>query len=356
MILSAADFEKSVGAGEFAPGYLLAGNELYFRDRFRALLLERFAGGQREDVVEHDLGETPLAEALDDAASLGLFASRRLLWLRHAEVLLPKRRAAAAGEDDADGGPRTTGRHSLEEVSAYFQRPQPATLVVFEATSFDLADRDDLRKVERLEKLLPIPSVRLDRLPTAQAARCLVQEARAGGFKLDGEAARTLAESCAGDLARAARELEKLALYAAGRAEITTTDVEKLVTPESSFAIWELSDAIGERDARRALRLVQDMLQQDVSPLLLTSLIAGQVRKLLKVKEGAREWVHPNVRDQARKFTVAELSGALEKLFEADVALRSSPPDERVVLERLVLDLARKPQQKPGALPHQLGA
>ncbi len=212
MILSASDFQKSLATERFAAGYLLVGNELHFRDRFRALLLKAFAGGRGEDLAEHDLAETPVAEALDDAASLGLFAGRRLLWLRNAEALLPRRRSAAAEREDEAGEPETAGKHSAEAIAYYFERPQPSSLVVFEAVSLDLSDRDDLRKAERLEKLLPIPSVRLDRPPAAQAARYLTEEARAQGFKLDSNAARTLIEACAGDLARAATELEKLTL------------------------------------------------------------------------------------------------------------------------------------------------
>lgn len=343
MILAAADFKKALATGQFAPGYLLAGSELHFRDRIRALLVKSFVEGRAEDLFEHDLAEMPVAEALDDAASLGLFAVRRLLWLRNAEALLPRRRAsAAADEDGTRGEPQTAGKHSAEAVLYYFQHPQPTSLVVFEATSLDLGDRDDVRKVERLEKLLPVPSVRLDRLPAPQAARYLTEEARTNGFRLEPDAGRSLIEACAGDLARAVNELDKLMLYAAGRDHITRADIEALVMPEASFTIWEISDAIGERDSRRALRLVQEMLRQDVPPLLMTSLIAGQVRKLLKAKEGSQEWMPSSVRDQARKFTLPELTGALEKLFEADVALRSSPPEERVILEQLVLELARK--------------
>jgi len=350
MILALEEFLKRAAQRNFEPGYLLAGSELFFRDRFREALakfyLEGAAGAPDSgELVEHDLAAAPVRNALDDAASFGLFAQRRVLWLRNAEALLARRGASASG-DDSDGDdsetPQTASRHSVEAITAYFEKPQPGSVVVFEATSLDLADRDGLRKVERLEKLLPVPCVRLDHPAIGQAARYLSEEAGRRGFTLEQDAAPELVEACAGDLARARVELEKLLLYAAGRSRVTSADIEALVPEESSFTLFEISDAIGDRDTPRALRLVGVMLQQNTPPLLVASLIAGQVRKLLKSKEGAREWIHPKVRDQARKFTTAELTKALEKLFETDVALRSSPPDERVVLEGLVMDLARK--------------
>ena len=94
MILSAADFKKAVSSGQFAPGYLLIGNELHFRDGIRLMLVKSFAGGASEDVVEHDLGQMPVAEALDDAASLGLFAGRRI-WVRLARERLGAKEPAS---------------------------------------------------------------------------------------------------------------------------------------------------------------------------------------------------------------------------------------------------------------------
>ena len=360
MDLSLAEFLKGAAGGKFSPGYLLVGNELFFRDRVREALrkffLEDSGGEPGGELIEHDLVQVPVSNALEDAASPGLFASRRLLWLRNAEALLAKRRqqrrplgpeAPAAGlpeegEEETSDEPATAARHSAAAVADYFARPLPGSVVVFEATSLDLSDRDAARKAERLEKLLPVPSLRLERSSTGQAARYLIEEARRNSFVLQQDTARELAEACTGDLARAVLELEKLMLYAAGSGRISSEQVQAVVPAESSFTLWEISDAIGERDIAGALRLVQVMVRRNTSPLLVAALIAGHVRKLLKCKEGAREWVHPKVREQARKFTVTELTGALEKLFEADVALRFSPPDERVILERLVMDLAQK--------------
>ena len=46
---------------------------------------------------------------------------------------------------------------------------------------------------------------------------------------------------------------------------------------------------------------------------------------------------------QARRFrTRGELVGALRAVAEADRAIRSNPPDKRLVLERLVLELTPK--------------
>jgi DNA polymerase-3 subunit delta len=51
---------------------------------------------------------------------------------------------------------------------------------------------------------------------------------------------------------------------------------------------------------------------------------------------------------QARRYkSRRELTRALRLIARADLELRSSPPDKRIVLERLVYDLAAEPKAVP---------
>src|SRR5436190_17911880 len=82
---------------------LLLGQEAYERRRIKEAML---AAVPPESVAQHDLSELALAEVIDDARALSLFASERLIWVTNAELALPKGKAAAAAEeDDGEGGP-----------------------------------------------------------------------------------------------------------------------------------------------------------------------------------------------------------------------------------------------------------
>ena len=74
------------------------------------------ASEERENGVErHDLTQTPLAAIVDDARSLSLFATNRVIWVSGAEAALPRGRAASAGENSAVG-----------ESGEYLKHPMPA--------------------------------------------------------------------------------------------------------------------------------------------------------------------------------------------------------------------------------------
>jgi DNA polymerase-3 subunit delta len=54
---------------------------------------------------------------------------------------------------------------------------------------------------------------------------------------------------------------------------------------------------------------------------------------------------------QARRYSSRrELTQKLRLIAHADLELRSSPPDKRLVLERLVMELASEPRPRPSAL------
>jgi DNA polymerase-3 subunit delta len=88
------------------PAALLLGPESYGRRHIKDALCGAFP---ENAVTRHDLGEVGLAEILDDARSLSLFAAERLIWVANAEAALPRGRseedegAGAGGDASLDG-------------------------------------------------------------------------------------------------------------------------------------------------------------------------------------------------------------------------------------------------------------
>src|SRR5271154_802812 len=97
-----------------APVYLFLGPEVYQLSACRRALVEKtLASEDRENgLSRHDLEETTLANVLDDARSMSLFAPNRVVWVSGAETALPRGRAATNDEDSA-----------AAELSAYLKNP-----------------------------------------------------------------------------------------------------------------------------------------------------------------------------------------------------------------------------------------
>src|SRR3954468_12387188 len=103
--MNPAQFHSRLKKGPPA-AVLLLGQEAYERRRIKEAML---AAVPPEAVAQHDLSELALAEVIDDARALSLFASERLIWVTNAELALPRGKAAAAEEDDGEGGGAGSG-------------------------------------------------------------------------------------------------------------------------------------------------------------------------------------------------------------------------------------------------------
>src|SRR5690554_3948581 len=118
---------------QLAPAFLFLGSEAFHRGRCRTALVEAAVGSENHEnsVVRHDLSEVSLAEVIDDARSLSLFAADRAILVSSAEAVLPRR--MTDDDDGSEGG----GPGSAEVLADYLKNPSPGVVLLFEATRFD---------------------------------------------------------------------------------------------------------------------------------------------------------------------------------------------------------------------------
>jgi len=216
--MSPDQFLARMKKGIFAPAYLFLGPEAYDRRRCRQALLDvTLAPEEREEGLTHyDLRENSLADAIDDARSLSLFAAKRVIVIANAELGLPRQRANE--EDDAEA-PSSTGAASLD---AYMKDPTPGVVLVLEAVQFDFQG-EEKKRLDRIAKFYSsvTDTVELRRYPADEARGEAQILAKQAGISIDPEALSFLVEALGADVARIAVEIEKLRLYAGSGRTIT---------------------------------------------------------------------------------------------------------------------------------------
>jgi len=162
------------------PAYLFLGPEAFERDRCRRALIEAALPDPEErenGLSQHDLDQTSLAEAMDDARSMSLFAPRRLIWLSRAEAAVPRSRSGGEEEE--------TGEGDAALLASYLREPAPSTVLVFECSRYDF-EGEDKAKLQRVEKFYSaVPAVVEFRAYSPEAAWALAQKlAKSAGLQL----------------------------------------------------------------------------------------------------------------------------------------------------------------------------
>jgi DNA polymerase-3 subunit delta len=352
-------FEADVTTRKLRPAYVLIGDEDFFRRRCRQAILQHLVPADLRDfsIYDFDLAETNIHEILDRARTPSLMAPFQVFFIRGVKALYGR-----GSHDEA-----------YDAIEQYTNSPNPDALLVFvadhisipaDARRMDMQDRDRYERIrETLGQFCGL--VELARVEESEAVRWVLRAAEEDGVALEQDAARELVDALGGDLMTIANELEKLALYVGDKKRITLGDVETLVLAAKQRSLYELTDAISSKNRAAALEVLDAILSSgdgEEAAIGHLYMLARTFRQMLvihehNVRDARALWqalwqgfrVPPFAADdvvrQARRYkSRRELTRALRLIARADLALRSSPVSKRLVLEQLVLELAREPK------------
>ncbi|MGD0681002.1 MAG: DNA polymerase III subunit delta [Terracidiphilus sp.] len=353
----------AAGKGELKAGYVLVGDETYLLDRCREAVLKAYVPQELRDfcLSDLDLSGTSIFEVLDRAQTPSLMSPFQVVFVRNVRQLYTR----GAKKDE------------FAALDRYFRSPNPQALLIFLADFICIPsdtrrmELDDKNRFERLTETLGAHCgmVELARVNEEDAMRWVVATAQEQGVRVEADAARELVDALGADMMLISSELEKLLLYTLGKGRITLGDVETMVLAAKQRSLYELTDAISAHDRARALALLQGLLNSSdagedaaIGHLYMLARTFRQMLVILEknVRDSRAIWqalwqgfrMPPFAADdlirQARRYkSRRELTRALKLIARADLELRSSPPDKRLVLERLVYELAS--EAKPAA-------
>jgi DNA polymerase-3 subunit delta len=300
--LTAAALRKQIASGKTLPLYMLIGDDDAEKSAVAGEFAEMVDEGLRAFNVDRLYGgETKVDDLVNATATLPMMAPRRVVIILEAEkLLIPKRESKAAEEEQ-------------ERLEAFLKAPPDHTTTVFVCGPVD--------QRRRAVKLLVKEALVIDCgtiADEADAERWVKARAATLGASLEPAAVRALVERAGLDMVRLRAGLERLALYALGEPTITAADVRQAVPagPEAQED-FGIANAIRRNDAAAALHQLHLSLEAGMVPFM----IMGQLRLA------------------AERLPAPRVKEGIEKVFAADLAIKSSAGEPRVLLERLVVEL-----------------
>ena len=185
----------------------------------------------------------------------------------------------------------------------------------------------------------------------------IVQETRKQGGTIDPPAAAQLAEMTGEDTRIAAQEIAKLLTYVNFARSIGVKDVEQVSVLSAQGSVFDLVDALGTGDGRKAQHALHSLLE-DQEPFELWGMIIRQFRLLLLAREildgrggppdvqkalGLHEFVAGKIASQARRFPLASLERIYHRLLTIDEGAKTSQVPLDLALDVLIVELTALP-------------
>jgi DNA polymerase III delta subunit len=338
--MKASEFFAAIRQGKLGPAYFLRGPDRFLHDECRSALIASLPAEAREWCLS-EIEFTPgrLARELEGALQMPMLGGHSFLLFSDPEDF-----KHAPDED-------------IEALESYLARPSPFATVVFAAVEPDRRRRF----IQLLEKKTEV--VDLIPLGRREASEWIKQYLAHAGVEIDLELAAEIAgkfesshdprkQGAAGvNLLWARTEVEKLLTAKPGAKRLDRADLELMVVFREEHVIGKLLQSIAEREFPKALENLRALLASKESEMLLLWSIGDLFRQALKggaspafgrgQRGGWNRWSNPYSSQEIapqlqRKYSQAEILQALRHVRQADLGIKSSWKDSRVLLEFLI--------------------
>lgn len=315
---------------EFSQIYLLYGEEDYLRKQYRDKMKEVLVDDG--DTMNHHYYEgkdTKVEEIIDLAETLPFFASRRVIIIENSGWF-------------QKGG---------DKMAEYLVGIPETTYFVFVEPQID--KRSKLYKTVNKQGRI----AEFARQDEQTLKRWILGMLKKEGKNITAADLQFLLERTGTEMANIKTEMEKLLCYTLNKSEVTREDIEEICTKRVRNQIFEMVNAIADRNQMRALNLYYDLLTLKEPPMRILALIGRQFNLLLQVKELRKKGYSPQVISektglhgfvagkyvkQAEQFRTKELREALEACVEADENVKTGKMNDVMSVEILICRYSRK--------------
>jgi DNA polymerase III subunit delta len=221
---------------------------------------------------------------------------------------------------------------ALKDMAEKLKRvPDSSTIIFVEFKAPDKRTKlyKTLHKIGRLEECKPLVGQLL--------TDWIIEKAQSFGGKIDRNAATHLGVAIGSDAWRLNNEIQKLATYC-GDDPITKEVINKLICANTSTTIFKLTDALGQKRVKTAIKMFHDLMNKGEAIPMVFSMLVRQFRMLIQIGDLMNQGLsagaiakrikqHPyavsSTMPQAKNYSQKDLKAIYEKLLIIDRDLKT---------------------------------
>ncbi len=311
---------QQVQKGQYAPVYLLDGEEPYYIDRLLHHFEEKVLLPEERDFNLITLygKESEWKDVVNAARRFPMFAERMVVILKEASQM-----------------------KDLNELAGYIENPSPTTILVIEHRFKKVDGRG------KLVKLVPKKGTYFtsEKLKEEEVPQWVISFGQSQGMEIGPLEAEMLSVYLGNDLQKIANELEKISINEAGLKQLTVQHIEKYVGVSREYNVFDLPDVLFRGDNNKLARMISYFTANPKSaPMaLVIGTFYGYLNKVYLCYYGKADfqndrkmgiWSHH--RKASQRFTITHIHrgiGLLEEFSRKMVGIGSSGNDSALLRE-----------------------
>lgn len=316
---------EEIKSGELKQVYILYGEEAYLRSQYKDKLKKALLGeGDPMNYHYFEGKDIKPGEVIDLAETMPFLAERRVIILENSGLF-------------AHGG---------EELAEYLSAPAETAYFVFVEPAVD--KRSKLYKAATAKGR----AIEFKAQDEAILKRWILGFLKKENKNITERDLELFLDKTGSDMANIRGELEKLLCYCMGKDVITAQDIEAVCTRQVSSQIFDMINAVADKNQKMAMTLYYDLLTLKEPPMRILFLITRQFNLLLQVKElknkgldansigekvGLAGFIARKYVAQAAKFRENDLRRALSDCVESEEAVKTGRMNDVMSVELLIV-------------------
>ncbi len=312
----------------FQQFYLLIGDEGYLKKQYKAKLARAIVNTDDAMNYLYIEGNNPDLPAIYEAGeTLPFFSDYRLIVLENTGLL----------------------KKAAEGVSNHFEQFPESTIVIMVEDEVD--GRNSLYKWFQKHGYV----AKLDMPDEKKLIAWIRKLCNEEGMTIEDTAVFYMLEHMGTEMFLLKNELEKLFSYCANRSAITIEDIRQVCIDEADDKMFEMLDAIGGKNQKKALKLYHDLLELRRPAMQILSLLTRHYNILLQVESlhkasadaktiastcGIPPFTVKKYVNQSLAYDYVQLKQMLERCIETDQEIKTGMIKDTVGVELLIVSFS----------------
>lgn len=323
---------SDIKKGYFKPVYWLEGDENYFIDQVINYAEDKILSeGEKGFNLTVFYGrDTAWPDVINACRRYPMFSERQVVIIKEAQDL-----------------------KGIEKLEGYIEKPLVSTLLFVGYKGKKVDGRTKLSKLLKDKAALMTTKKMYDTALPEWTAE-LVQSK---GFTITKKALFLLIDHIGNDLNRLSNEVDKLALNLKNSTKITEDDIEQFVGVSKEFNVFELQQAIAQRDLYKAVRIVTyfganpkaaplqlvfPSLYNFFSKVQMVYTVPSKDEKTVASAIGVNAWFVKDYVSTATKFKYEEIEKLLLLLYEynlRNLGVNDAGTDDAELMKEMVVKM-----------------
>lgn len=316
---------------QFSNVYLLYGEEAYLRKQYRDKLRQALVPeGDTMNCSVYAGKDINVNEVADMAGTMPFFAERRVIIIE-------------------DSGWMKNGNDRITEIVKSL--PETTFLIFVE---------EETDKRSKLYKAITAKgyAALCEMQDEATLKKWIMGLLRKENKQITAEALNLLLDKTGTNMENIRREVEKLICYRYYDEGITVSDVEELCVVQVQNRIFDMVEAVAQKNQKQALDLYYDLIALKEAPMKILALIARQFNMLLQVREMKKKgypeaqiasqtglnpyFLKKKYIPQAAQFHSSQLKAAIKACVEAEEDVKTGRMSDMLSVELIIVSLSAK--------------